>query len=231
MYEVPTCCATCSGFVPHRTSVGKAQSDAVGEGALRRYAARNAAKLLKFLLSNYVIDSVVERGTGLVFATNIDSTYGTMWARIRSIKPRPKRIWATYLNPEAFATGKPPEYLREYYQKAEQLNADDYRRVFGIYPDIPKNRNKRRKSIAWIKGHFERTKKLRGYQVRFVELDFQAAEVLIDDVGVNFSFPCARASEAGWTTTDKNVMETMKDYFQQVWDRATPVEELLGSSK
>lgn len=74
-------------------------------------------------------------------------------------------------------------------------------------------------------------KKLRGYQVRFVELDFQAAEVLIDDVGVNFSFPCARASEAGWTTTDKNVMETMKDYFQQVWDRATPVEELLGSSK
>lgn len=155
-----------------------------------------------------------------------------MWARIESIKPRPHRVWATYLNPEALATGEPLQDLKEYYKEAELLNAVDYRRVLGIYPDnrdVPEHREKRQKAIESIRGHLERTKMLKGYKVRIVELDFQAAEVLIDDVGVSFSFPYARSSEAGWASTDKDVCEIMKDYFQQVWNRATPVEKLLGS--
>jgi transcriptional regulator with XRE-family HTH domain len=155
---------------------------------------------------------------------DIDNTYASMWGRLETTKP--KRVWATYLNPEAFATGEPPPDLKTYYEKAERLDVGDYRRVFGIYPDRPEYRTKRSLSLQWIRGHVNRTRKLKGYQIRYVELTFQAAEVLLDDFGVNFSFPCARAAEAGWATMDDRIVSIMKDYFQQVWDRASPIEEL-----
>src|SRR5262249_13204745 len=117
--------------------------------------------------------------------------------------------------------------LKAYYKKAEKLIATDYRRVFGVYPDLPAYREKRCQSLEWLRGHLDRTKKLTGYQVRIVELEVQAAEVLIDDVGLNFSFPSARATEAGGATTDPRIREIMKDYFQQVWQRALPAEDYL----
>jgi transcriptional regulator with XRE-family HTH domain len=157
---------------------------------------------------------------------DIDHTYGSMWSRLDNTKVR--RVWATYLNPEAFATGEPPEDLKAYYSKAEQLDAADYRRVFGIYPDRPEFQPTRRLSVQWIRDHMSRTRMLKGYQARYVELTFQAAEVLLDDRGANISFPCARAAEAGWATTDQAILDILKDYFQQVWDRAKPVEELWG---
>jgi len=155
---------------------------------------------------------------------NIDNTYASMWSRIDTT--RPKRVWATYLNPEAFATGELPADLKVYYEKAEQLDVADYRRVFGIYPECQQYRTKRGLSVQWIHGHLARTRNLKGYQVRYVELTFQAAEVLLDDFGVNFSFPWARAVEAGWATVDESILSIMKDYFQQVWDRASPIEDL-----
>lgn len=158
---------------------------------------------------------------------DIDNTYASMWGRIENTKP--KRVWATYLNPEAFVTGEPPADLKVYYEKAERLDVADYRRVFGIYPEHPLYRTKRKLSTEWIRHHLDRTRNLKGYQVRYVELTFQAAEVLLDDFGVNFSFPCARAAEAGWSTMDQSILSIMKDYFQQVWDRARLIEELWNS--
>jgi hypothetical protein len=42
----------------------------------------------------------------LDFQPDIDNTYASMWGRLDTTKP--KRVWATYLDPEAFATGEPP---------------------------------------------------------------------------------------------------------------------------
>lgn len=161
----------------------------------------------------------------LIFHEDIDNTYGSMWTRLVSAKP--KRVWATYLNPEAFSTGSPPESLAAYYAQAEKLEVPDYRRVFGIYPNRPEVQEKREKSIEWLRGHRERTRRLKGYQARYVELDFQAAELLVDDRGLNFSFPSERATEAGWATTDREIQDAMKDYFHQVWARSRSIDDLF----
>jgi hypothetical protein len=162
---------------------------------------------------------------GIIFQNSIDNTYASMWQRLESIKPQPRRLWATYLNPEAFTSGEPPAALKRFYEKAESATAYDYRRVFGVYPNHKVYHERRKNSLSWIRGHLERTKGNENYQVRLVELEFQAAEVWIDDLGANFSFPSARANEAGWATTDRNVLELLKDYFQQVWDDAKQFSE------
>lgn len=165
----------------------------------------------------------------LLFQPSIVNTHGSMWTRAESVKSR--RIWATYLNPDAFKDGEVAQAIKEFYVKAESFEADDYRRVFAIYPDKHSYSDVRQKSIRWIGEHLKRSAHLKNYRARFVEMEFQAAEMWIDDAGINFSFPSARTSEAGWATTEPRALETAKEYFLQLWERARPVEELLATER
>jgi transcriptional regulator with XRE-family HTH domain len=162
----------------------------------------------------------------LEWQSSIDKNYNCIWTRIEKTKPR--RVWTTYLNPGAFRLGLPPKRLRAYYQSAEQWDIHDYRRVFGIYPALREFRDTRDASLRWISDHLGRTSHLQGYRVRYVELTFLAAEMLLDDTGVNFAFPSDDVVEVGWSTTDKKIMNYMKEYFQKVWDSAFPIEKLIS---
>lgn len=184
-----------------------------------------------FLLSRNILrvaDELHEIRSGenqLLFQSDITSTHGSMWLRAQSHKTQ--RIWTSYLNPDAFSDGSVADSLKEYYKKAERVEVSDYRRVFAIYPDKPPYQGARRKGIDWIVAHLGRTKRLKSYQARYVELEFQAAEMWIDDGGINFSFPSSRIIEGGWSTSDPRAIELAKDYYQQLWHRARPAEELM----
>lgn len=161
----------------------------------------------------------------LLFQPSIVKTHGSMWQRAEEAKTT--KVWATYLNPESFKDGQPATSVKEFYDRAEKFEVPDYRRVFAIYPAKPQYETTRRRSIEWIRGHMERTKALKGYEVRYVEMEFQAAEMWIDDAGINFSFPSSRATESGWATSESRAIEMAKDYFGQLWSRARPVDDLL----
>lgn len=161
----------------------------------------------------------------LLFQPSIVKTHGSMWERAE--EARTGKVWATYLNPEAFKDGQPATNVKEFYARAEKFEIADYRRVFAVYPAKPQYEAVRRRSIEWLRGHVERTRPLKGYEVRYVEIEFQAAEMWIDDAGINFSFPSSRATEAGWATSEPRAIEMAKDYFVQLWMRAHPVDELL----
>lgn len=161
----------------------------------------------------------------LEFQKDIEKTHGSMWERARANGT--KRVLATYLNPDAFLGGDVDKSLKPFYEQAEKFECAEYKRIFGIYPNTPAFRAKRAESVAWLRGHRERTRKLISYEPRFVELEFQAAEMWIDDSGINFSFPSARVRESGWATSDEEAVRMAEGYFYQLWSRAKPIDDLF----
>lgn len=61
--------------------------------------------------------------------------------------------------------------LKKFYDQAESYDGKDYRRVFGIYPSKKGHYPERREAIGWLRSHVKRTKGLRHYEPRYVEIN------------------------------------------------------------
>jgi hypothetical protein len=135
-------------------------------------------------------------------------------------------IYVTYLNPDGF-TNDQPTFLKNYYKEAEGIKVKEYKRIFAIYPDTEAYRTRRQKAVEWLRGHANRTAHLHGYHARYIELTIQAADVLIDDNAVSFSFPVTSEHEMAWIIYEDKTKDHIKHYFFQIWEKSKDINELL----